>query len=70
MDLVGALPAVVGVVVLTVMVVDRIVVVVVVGTDLVGAGVAFVEDGFDVVEGISVGLVGFLVVLLYLSISC
>ena len=70
MDLVGVLPVVAGVV-LTVVVVDGTLVVVVVGAGVVvDADVVFVEDIFDVVEGVSVGLVGFTVVVLYLSISC
>ena len=68
MDLIGVLPVVVRVV-LTVVVVGGTVVVVVGTVVVVGAGV-FVEDIFDVVEGVSVGLVGFTVVVLYLSISC
>ena len=64
MDLVGVLPVVAGVV-LTVVVVGGTVVVVVVGADVV-----FVEDILVVVDGVFVGLVGFTVVVLYLSISC
>ena len=70
MNLVGVLPVVAGVV-LTVVVVDGTVVAVVLGAGVVvDADVVLVEDIFDVVEGVSVGLVGFTVVVLYLSISC
>ena len=70
MELGGVLPVVAGVV-LTVVVVDGTVVVVVVGAGVVvDVDVVFVEYIFDVGEGVSVGLVGFTVVVLYLSISC